>query len=273
MKPAQYPARYKIQDVERQLEILKGLWPSLDIAPAQEYAREILPGLPIPKNAEGLFCIVNPAFFGKDRLRAVQEVLKVLGQRAGETKSPLRARKGTSNRFANEFAARHGGEIGEEIILPRTHTTLAERAIALHQPGSVWIIPAQFGRLHRNHSANAVRKALADENGMPGSEFGLGIAAVGCMVLTHPYRFISSRPLQAECMGDRVALKPMSYKVFQRAEEPNDAFRRRKAKAQEETFNYTPYFGLNNLQLFLDAASSDSKLQTAGVVTGFVPHH
>lgn len=272
MEYAQYPERYQIQDAERQLEILRMLWPSLDTSFAEEYVRDVLPGLPIPKGAEGLFCIVNPAFFG-ERHEAVQEILKTLSERAGRSRAARRVRKKTTSRFVNELAVRHKGKLDADSIRVRTHTDLAERAIALHQPGDVWVIPAQFGRLHRTRSATRVRERILDQTEAPGSEFGLGIAAVGCMTLLHPNRFTARSPLQAECMGDRVAHSPLRPMIFRRADEKEADFRRREAKSLERSLNFTPFFGVHNRQLILDAFDSDFNVPTAGVVTGFVPYH
>ena len=50
--------------------------------------------------------------------------------------------------------------------------------------------------LHRGCSARRTRAAMA------GNEFGLGVFAFGCMLLTHPERLSDSEALMVDCSGD-----------------------------------------------------------------------
>jgi hypothetical protein len=50
--------------------------------------------------------------------------------------------------------------------------------------------------LHRGSSARRTRAAMA------GNEFGLGVFAFGCMLLTHPERLSDREALMVDCSGD-----------------------------------------------------------------------
>jgi hypothetical protein len=96
-------------------------------------------------------------------------------------------------RFANRIA----GRLGEQYLRQTERTRLAETILADQQPGNdILVVAAQTGMLHRGCSARRTRVALA------GNEFGMGIFAVGCLLLTHPERLSNGETLMVDCGGD-----------------------------------------------------------------------
>ncbi|MES2668113.1 MAG: hypothetical protein V4644_00245 [Patescibacteria group bacterium] len=248
-----YSRRYAPDDIEHQIDVFRAQWPRLQPDQALSYIRYTLPELPKPEGAEAPFVFINPSFFGT-RLRAVREMLDALEHQ--------RRHRGNFKDFCSETFAKD--ELTERHLKPRNHTLMAEKAISRKQPGDLWIVHAQFGDRHAGRSSAAVRDGFGD------SEFGLGILAVGGMILTHRSRFVHKDGLQAECVGDRFAIRGVA-KAYRRAEESEKEYLARSTLESDQSFGATPYFGVNKGSLILDAISSDFACEHAGSVTGFVP--
>ena len=79
---------------------------------------------------------------------------------------------------------------------------LAEKILADQQQGNdMLVVGAQAGMLHRGSSARRTRAAMA------GNEFGIGVFAFGCMLLTHPERLSSGDALMIDCGGDEYSVR------------------------------------------------------------------
>ena len=79
---------------------------------------------------------------------------------------------------------------------------LAETILTDQQPGNdILVVGAQAGMLHRGSSARRTRVAMA------GNEFGLGVFALGCMLLTHPERLSTGDTLMIDCSGDEYSVR------------------------------------------------------------------
>jgi len=63
------------------------------------------------------------------------------------------------------------------------------------------VVGAQAGLLHRGSSARRTRVAMA------GNEFGLGVFAIGCILLTHPERLSTGDTLMIDCSGDEYSVR------------------------------------------------------------------
>src|ERR1035438_5864126 len=73
--------------------------------------------------------------------------------------------------------------------------------IIWQQGSDILVVAAQAGMLHRGSSARRTRVALA------GNEFGLGVFAFGCMLLTHPERLSTGDTLMIDCGGDQYSVR------------------------------------------------------------------
>jgi hypothetical protein len=96
-------------------------------------------------------------------------------------------------RFSNRII----GRLGEQYLRQTERAKLAEQILADQQAGNdIFVLAAQAGMLHRGSSARRTRAAMA------GNEFGLGVFAFGCMLLTHPERLSDREALMVDCSGD-----------------------------------------------------------------------
>jgi hypothetical protein len=101
-------------------------------------------------------------------------------------------------RFSNRIV----GKLGEMYLRQTERSKLAEKILADQQQGSdILVVAAQAGMLHRGSSARRTRVALA------GNEFGLGVFAFGCMLLTHPERLSTGDTLMIDCGGDQYSVR------------------------------------------------------------------
>ncbi len=274
-----YPRRYQPKDIERQIEVLLSVWTDLNAEYAWNYVKEVLPELPLPEGAEAAFCLINPAFFGTHE-DANREILQALAaHRKGPPSRPVPANTAGTDEVKRMHRQRHthfidyctrraNNKLDARYVRPRTHTQLAQSEIVRRQPGDLWIVPAQFGRRHIGKAPALVCRSLEKQEHIAGSEFGLGIAAVGCMMLTNPTRFVETTDLQAYCPGDKVSIQP--YVPISRVENP-ELSRRFKDEHFEKSFSSSAFFMYHREKLVFDAYSAEVGDPCAGVVTGFVP--
>ena len=157
-----YPPTYRVRAVEAQVTALRGYFPSLGSC------IEKLGRRPLPDGAEAWFVIPRWQSLAQTYNEAVQVVLEVLA---------------TKRRFSNRII----GRLGPEYLRQSERTKLAEKILSEQQEGSdLLVVAAQAGLLHRGSSARRTRVAMA------GNEFGMGVFAFACMLLTHPERLSSS---------------------------------------------------------------------------------
>ncbi len=172
-----YPRTYQVRPVEAQVSELRKAFPSLGSC------MEKLSRKPLPAGAEAWFVIPRWQALASTYSEAVEMMLSTLA-----TKRKL------SNRII--------GKIGEKYLRQSERSKLAEKILAEQQQGNdLLVVGAQAGMLHRGSSARRTRVAMA------GNEFGLGVFAMGCMLLTHPERLSSGETLMIDCSGDEYSVR------------------------------------------------------------------
>ncbi|MGP8270851.1 MAG: hypothetical protein ACLQLH_12335 [Terracidiphilus sp.] len=172
-----YPPTYRVRPVEAQVTALKSHFPGL------ASCMEKLGRRPLPDGAEAWFVIPRWQSLAQTYNEAVQRALEILA---------------TKRRFSNRII----GRLGPEYLRQSERTKLAEKILAEQQEGSdLLVVAAQAGLLHRGSSARRTRIAMA------GNEFGMGVFAFACMLLTHPERLSSGDTLMVDCGGDEYSMR------------------------------------------------------------------
>jgi hypothetical protein len=172
-----YPPTYRVRPVEAQVTELRKLFPSLGIC------QEKLARRKVPEGAEDWFAIPRWQALASTYNEAVEMVLGVLASK---------------RRFANRIA----GKLGDTYLRQSERSKLAEKILSEQQQGSdLLVVAAQAGMLHRGSSARRTRVAMA------GNEFGLGVFAFACMLLTHPERLSTAETLMIDCGGDEYSVR------------------------------------------------------------------
>lgn len=172
-----YPPTYRVRPVEAQVTELRKLFPILGSC------NERLSRRPLPQGAEAWFAIPRWQALAPTYNEAVELLIEVLA---------------TRRKFSNRII----GKLGEKYLRQRERSKLAEKILAEQQQGHDFlVVGAQAGMLHRGSSARRTRVALA------GNEFGLGVFAFGCMLLTHPERLSTGDTLMVDCGGDEYSVR------------------------------------------------------------------
>ncbi len=172
-----YPPTYRVRPVEAQVTQLKSAFPSLGTC-LEKLARK-----PLVEGAEAWFAIPRWQALAPTYNQAVEMLLGVLA-----------SKRKVSNRII--------GKLGETYLRQSERSKLAEKILAEQQGGNdILVVAAQAGMLHRGCSARRTRVALA------GNEFGLGVFAFGCMLLTHPERLSAVDTLMIDCSGDEYSVR------------------------------------------------------------------
>ncbi len=172
-----YPSTYRVRPVETQVMELRKLFPALGSCLVR------LSRKPLPAGAEAWFAIPRWQALAPSYGEAVEMMLAVLA---------------TRRKFSNRII----GKLGEKYLRQSERSKLAEKILAEQQQGNDFVVVgAQVGMLHRGSSARRTRVAMA------GNEFGLGVFAFGCMLLTHPERLSSGETLMIDCSGDEYSVR------------------------------------------------------------------
>ncbi len=172
-----YPPTYRVRPVEAQVTALKSIFPCLGSC------MEKLGRRPLPEGAEAWFVIPRWQSLTQTYNEAVQLVVEILTSK---------------RRFANRII----GRLGPEYLRQCERTKLAEKILAEQQEGNdLLVVAAQAGLLHRGSSARRTRVAMA------GNEFGMGVFAFACMLLTHPERLSTGDTLMVDCGGDEYSMR------------------------------------------------------------------
>jgi len=172
-----YPATYRVRAVEAQVTELRKLFPSLSVC------QEKLSRKPLPLGAEAWFAIPRWQSLAPTYNDAVEMMIAVLS---------------TRRKFSNRLI----GKLTDKYLRQTERSKLAEKILAEQQQGSdILVIGAQAGMLHRGSSARRTRVAMA------GNEFGLGVFAIGCILLTHPERLSTGDTLMIDCSGDEYSVR------------------------------------------------------------------
>jgi len=172
-----YPPTYRVRPVEAQVTELRKLFPTLG------NCLEKLGRKPLLDGAEAWFAIPRWQAIAPTYSEAVELVLAVLA-----------ARRRVSNRII--------GRLGPTYLRQSERSILAEKILADQQQGcDLLVVAAQAGILHRGCSARRTRVAMA------GNEYGLGVFAFACMLLTHPERLSTGDTLMIDCGGDEYSVR------------------------------------------------------------------
>jgi hypothetical protein len=172
-----YPSTYRVRPVEAQVTELRKYFPSLGCC------MEKLAHKPLLEGAEAWFAIPRWQAIAPTYNEAVEMVLGVLA---------------TRRKFQNRIL----GRLGPTYLRQSERSKLAEKILADQQRGNDFMVmAAQFGMLHRGCSARRARVAMA------GNEFGLGVFAAACMLLTHPERLSAEDTLMIDCGGDEYSVR------------------------------------------------------------------
>jgi hypothetical protein len=171
-----YPPTYRVRPVEAQVTELKRYFPSLGSC------LEKLGRRPLPDGAEAWFAIPRWQALAPTYNEAVEMALAAIA---------------TKRKFQNRIADR----VGPTYLRQCERSGLAEKILAEQQEGNdLLVIGAQAGLLHRGCSARRTRVSMA------GNEFGFGVFAFACMLLTHPERLSTGDTLMIDCSGDEYSV-------------------------------------------------------------------
>jgi hypothetical protein len=172
-----YPPTYRVRPVEAQVTELRKLFPTLG------NCLEKLGRKPLLDGAEAWFAIPRWQALAPTYSEAVELALGVLA-----------SRRRVSNRII--------GRLGPTYLRQSERSILAEKILADQQQGcDLLVVAAQAGILHRGCSARRTRVAMA------GNEYGLGVFAFACMLLTHPERLSTGDTLMIDCGGDEYSVR------------------------------------------------------------------
>jgi hypothetical protein len=172
-----YPPTYRVRPIEAQVTELKKLFPSLGSC------QEKLARKPLLEGAEAWFAIPRWQALAPTYNEAVEMVLGVLA---------------TKRKFQNRIA----GRLGPTYLRQSERSMLAANILADQQQGNdILVVAAQAGMRHRGCSARRARLRMA------GNEFGAGVFAVACLLLTHPERLSSEDTLMIDCGGDEYSVR------------------------------------------------------------------
>ena len=172
----EYPSTYRVKPIEAQVAALRKLFPSLGTCMVRIGRR------PVPEGAEAWFAIPRWQALAPTYEEAVELVLETLAQQ-------------------RKFANRMQGRLTSAYLRPIERTQRAFAILGEQQPGNdILLAGVQMGRLHRGCSARRTRVIML------GNEFGLGVFAFACILLTHPERLSSGEGLMVDCGGDEYSL-------------------------------------------------------------------
>jgi hypothetical protein len=172
-----YPSTYRVRPVEAQVTELKKYFPSLGSC------MEKLGRRSLPEGAEAWFAIPRWQTLAETYNQAVELAIGVLA---------------TKRKFQNRII----GRLGPTYLRQSERSKLAEKILGEQQEGNdILVVGAQAGMLHRGSSARRTRVAMA------GNEFGLGVFAFVCMLLTHPERLSTGDTLMIDCSGDEYSVR------------------------------------------------------------------
>lgn len=226
-----YPLSYGPKNLQRQIKILCERWPEIEPASALALAERINLN-PEPEWIEAPFCVLDPEFFGTYP-QAVAQILDALIA----TRSNLRT--SVQDRLRTKHVQ---GRLLESCIRQSARTAEFQARLRAQQPGPLWIVYGQFGWHHRGRSPAEVRREYLS------NEYGFGLLETACMLLTHRRRFVNSRSLQIECVGDEFCLQGT------------------------EKFDQVPFIQVDaSGQLSVDVCLDVVSARHAGSVTGFLP--
>ena len=134
----------------------------------------------VQEGAEGLFAIPRWKEIAPTYGEAVQKVLDLIKQ----------TRNGAFYNYRES-------QLGPQYLRQSTKASKAFQKLGDEQKDyDILVVSAQFGLRHRGRSVRRAREVMNQ------SEFGLGVFAIGIMILTHPERLQHLDDLWIDCAGD-----------------------------------------------------------------------
>ena len=171
-----YPPSYQVRPIEAQVTELRKYFPSLGSC-MEKLARK-----PLLEGAEAWFAVPRWQALAPTYNEAVEIMLQALGKK---------------RKFQNRIA----GRLGPTFLRQSERSKLAAKILIDQQPGNdILVVAAQAGMRHRGCSARRARARMV------GNEFGAGVFAVGCILLTHPERLSVEDTLMIDCGGDEYSM-------------------------------------------------------------------
>lgn len=206
--PRGYPAAYRPRSVADQLAMLAPLFPGL------RAGMPVVPGQ-LPAGAEAWFVVPDWRRVAPVYNTAVGTALTALS-RVRETSLSRVDRLGPDR-------------------LRQSERTIAMSAAWPVSPGSDFlVVAAQFGARHAGHSIRHAREMFVPR------EFGLGIFALACLLMTHPERLAQADQLYVDGAGDEYSASDEA----QFSEAPYFRFLDGKVSFGTSWIGYAdPYFG------------------------------
>lgn len=175
-----YPSSYRPKVFAGQVAELRRIFPSLGGCMDKLANRELPPG---QKGPEEWFAIPRWEALAPTYGEAVELAIGALAHR-------------------RKFSHRIQDRTGPAFLREAGRTQAARKMLIEQQPGQdILAVPAQFGMLHRGASARRARAVMAP------NEYGLGVFAVACMLLTHPERLGAGNTLMIDCSGDEYSIR------------------------------------------------------------------
>ena len=164
-----YPAEYRLNPLDQQISTLGTVFPRLaDVATAT--------GSTLPAGAEGWFAVPRWEALAPTYNEAVGLVLAAL----------------TGTRDTSLWRI---DRLGPDHL--RQHERTRAKFASVHTGETPIIaVAAQFGLRHRGRSIRHARERFEAR------EYGLGVFAIACMLLTHPERLRQANQLYVDCAGD-----------------------------------------------------------------------
>jgi hypothetical protein len=164
---------YQPKDVSEQVNILRELFPELGERNIRFAEREP------PNGMESYFAIPRWQKIAKTYQEAILKVFTQL-------------KKQRQGKFHNYL----DGQLGPDRLRQSARSVATWKKLGAGQKGDILVIPAEFGIRHRGQSTRRARAVMDGSD-----EFGLGVFAVGIMLLTHPQR-LKLYALLIDCAGD-----------------------------------------------------------------------
>lgn len=184
-----YPPGYiGPKNFSEQVNVLRKIFPGIGLANEEMIRR------PLPLGAEGWFAIPRWESIAKDYNQAVKKVAGLIQE----------SRKGG---FYISFFPFH---LGRGFLRQSKELVEGFAALGEDQQGyDILAAPAQFGFRYRGRSIRGARSDMKQPARK--AEFGLGLFAVGCMLLTHPERLANYNDLWIDCAGDDLATEAVDF--------------------------------------------------------------
>ena len=172
-----YPPTYRVRPIEAQVTELRKHFPMLGSC------LEKLSRRPLPEGAEAWFAIPRWEALAPTYNEATQMVLDVIASK-------------------RKFQNRCAGKLGPIYLRQSERSKLACKILEDQQSGNdILVVGVQSGLLHRGCSSRRTRVSMA------GNEFGMGVFAFACMLLTHPERLSTEDTLMIDCGGDEYSVR------------------------------------------------------------------